>query len=146
VRTVDVATELEEWAASIVPGLNTFPNQPPQLSQALPIVLCEVRSKRRRKTGEMPRLQYQQTAVRLWVVALMLMVAPEPAWTASQALYGMVDDLEDALVRDPTLGGRVPIAEKDMDASFDPPEVEHADGTVARVATMNLTIGEQVGG
>lgn len=144
-RTTDLATRLELWAASVVPALNTYPNQPPELGKALPIVICEVRRKRRSTSREMSKLQYQQTAVRLWVVSLLLMVTPEPAWTASQALYGMVDDLEDALVKDSTLGGRVPTCEKDVEATFEPPEVQHADGTVARVATLQLTVGEQVG-
>jgi len=145
-RTAEVAEAIEEWAASVVDGLNTVATQPEQLSQALPLVICEVTQKVRRNAGEMPKLQYQQTAVRRWTATLLLLVAPVDPWTASAQLYDMVDDLETALVRDPTLGQRVPLATTDFDASFQPPEVEHDDGTVARAATMTLTIGEQVGG
>lgn len=146
-RTKDLATLLEAWASETVPALNTEPMQPEAISQALPLVICEITAKRRRKAGETgTKLQFQQTAVRVWSASLLIMVSPDPAWTASQALYDMVDDLEIAVARDGTLGGRVSYAESDIDASFTPPEVEHQDGTVARAATFRLTVAEQVGG
>lgn len=141
-NTVDIATALEQWAASVIPGLNAEASQPEQLAFALPLVICEITEKRRRRTES----GYQQTGMRAWSASLMLLVSPEDTWNASQILYGMIDDLELALARDPTLGGRVPIADSDYTASFQPPEVEHQDGTVARQATMKLSIGEQVKG
>lgn len=146
-RTKEVAAAVEEWAVSIVPGLHAEPTQPEQLAQSLPLAICEVTEKRR-ANGQSTAgvLGYQQTGARAWSAQLMLLVAPTDPWTASQLLYDMVDDLEAAIVRDPTLGGRVPVSDSSFSASFSPPEVEHQDGTVARLATMRLTIGEQVGG
>lgn len=146
-NTKDLATALEEWASAEVPGLNSEPNQPEQLSQSLPLVICEITEKRRRKAGDDGALSaYQQTDIRGWSATLLLLVDPTDKWVASQALYDMVDTLELAIVRDQTLGGRVTVADTDHTASFVPPEVEHQDGTVARAATMRLTIGERVTG
>lgn len=146
-RTTDLATAIEDWAVATIPGLHAEPTQPEQLAQSLPLAICEVTEKRRASTGRQGGAQaYQQTNLRAWTASLMLLVSPTDPWTASQTLYDMVDDLEAALVRDPTLGSRVPTADTDFSATFTPPEVEHQDGTVARLATMRLTIGEQVGG
>lgn len=144
-RTKEIATAVEAWASSTVTGLNSYPAPPESLGEALPLVIAEVRNRRRRRTGEDREgfQQFQQTAARIWSVQLLILVDPNPEWTASQTLYDITDDLEEAIRKDSTLGGRIPFADSDLDVSFDPPEVEHADGTVARAATMTITIGEQ---
>lgn len=141
--TTAVAKACEEWAAESA-GLNSSFDFPPEaLDKALPLVIAEVQRKRREQSPEeFAARQYQQTTVRVWNVELTLLVSPDPAWTASHTLYDMVDTLEDALFKDVTLGGRVSYAEKVVDASFDPPEIEFSDGTVARQATFQMTVGE----
>lgn len=142
-ETVDIATRLEDWVvASTDPAINSYPEDPGDFTNALPLVAANIQRKRHVASGgEFPKLQYQQTMVRIWTVRLMIMVTPEPSWTASQELYKYVDQLDDALLRDPTLGGRVEAAAPETDTEF-PGEVEHASGLVALVAFYQISVGE----
>lgn len=143
--TTDVAKACEQWAAETA-GLNSSFDYPPEsLNKVLPLVIAEVQRKARNaRPQNFPERTYQHTTVRSWTVELTLLVSPDPAWTASHSLYTQVDALEEALFKDATLGGRVSFAETEVDASFDPPEVEFTDGTVARQATFLMTVGELV--
>lgn len=143
--TQQVAEALEAWATDTVDGLSSYGHQPEELAKALPLVICEVKRNRVTKTdADLPGGAYQQVNVRTWNASLMLLVSPDPTWTASTQLYAMVDALGAALRADSTLGGRVAMAAPVYDATYDPPEVEHSDGTVARMATFLFTVGERV--
>lgn len=151
-KTREVARAVELWAVEVstndadLADLSSFDYPPEDLSKAMPLVVAEVQDKRRQQNNQGQKFQqrdYQQTAIVAWEVDLMILVPPDPAWTASYSLYDYVDALAAALKKDSTLGGRVTFASKDYVASFDPPEVEHDDGTVARAATVTVNIGEQ---
>lgn len=143
--TTDLALALEAWAAATC-GFNTEEHQPTVLSEALPLVICEIKSDdRSERATQIPRLgPYEQTLVRMRTAELQLMVDPEPSWTASQGLYVAVDALAAALREDDTLGERVHMASKRYGASYDPPEIQHQDGTVARLARFTMYVGELV--
>jgi hypothetical protein len=150
-RTSDLADAVEAWAVATVPALSALDHAPNDLLESLPIAICEVVRKRRSESqvgggGEFQQMNYQQTAVRSWTVNLMILVKPDPDWDASKELYSITDDLEEALTKDHTLGGRVEAATPEHEASFEPAEVEWTDGTIARAATMRFTIGEMIGG
>jgi hypothetical protein len=141
--TEEVARALEEWAAEAASLTSSFDYPPEELSKALPLVIAEVKRKQRQQAPQQFQQQtYQQATVRVWTAEVVLLVSPDPAWTASRSLYTLVDTLESALYVDPTLGDRVGFADKTIDASFDPPEIEFSDGTVCRQATFNMTVGE----
>jgi hypothetical protein len=144
--TEQLAITMEEWVAEVVPGFSRYEHMPTELAKALPMVIGEVVGDEVREGNrDVPNLgPYQQLLVRTRRVTLLLLVPPEPSWTASQALYSAVDLLGAALRRDPTLGGRVKEASKFYEASYTPPELQHADGTRARQATLTVTVGEQV--
>lgn len=143
--TKDLAQAVEAWAADVT-GFNSEAHQPTMLSEALPLVICEIKTDARDKRS--PNIQelgpYEQTLVRARTAELLLMINPEPSWTASQTLYDAVDLLADALKDDQTLGSRVHLASKRYAAGYDPPEMQHADGTVARVARFVMYVGELV--
>lgn len=145
VSTKDLATALEAWASAVT-DLNAEAHAPTRLSDAFPLVICEIKADvRTNKLSTLPGLgQYEQTLVRARTAELLLMVDPEPSWTASQGLYDYVDTLANEITRDQTLGGRVHVASKFYDASYDPPEAEYQDGTVARIATFRMYVGELV--
>lgn len=147
--TILIAKAVEDWAVSVIPSLNSYDYAPRSLSQALPLVLSEVKRKQHQEltTTEsgFQQYQFQQTSVNLWNVDLMILVDPSDPWSASQILYAMTDTLGDALAKDLSLGRRVSFASGDYDVSFDPPEFEYADGTIARVATMSIVVGNQEG-
>lgn len=147
--TNEIAQAVEAWAAGVIPDLHTYDHAPRNLLQAMPLVLSEVQRKSHQELNvtesNFQQYQFQQTAVSLWNVDLLFLVDPADAWTASQILYQMTDTLGDAISKDPTLGQRVSFASGDYEVSFDPPEFEYADGTIARVATMSIVVGEQKG-
>jgi len=143
--TKDIALQLEAWVADVT-GFSSYPDEPRSIQKALPLVISEVLAQRVTMDPE-PKLpgigNYQQQILKVWEMQLMLMVDPTGnTWNASQALYDAIDALETSVKKDPTLSGRVYIASPLTDTSYDPPEVEHADGTVARQATFLITVGE----
>lgn len=144
--TPEIIAAVEAWAVATVPELNSYDSPPEELDQAMPLAIAEVVRDELKTADEtlLSKGQYQQTFLRVHSVDLVLLVNPNPAWTASEALYQMVDVLTKALRRDSSLGDRVHGASPLYDASYEPPEVEYADGTVARQVTINLTIGTTV--
>ena len=146
-RTKDLATALEQWVAEHT-VFQHYEHMPEYISKALPLVICEIQDDSRRDdNSELPNLSgYQQAYVRGRVAELLLMSDPEDpdSWSASQVLYDAVDDLATALRDDPTLGGRVKQASAYYTASYSPPVVQHADGTIARRAAFRITVGELV--
>ncbi len=144
--TPEIIAAVEAWAAETVPALNTYDTPPEELDQSFPLAVAEITRDELKTADEtlLSKGQYQQTFLRVHSVDLVLLVNPNPPWTASAALYEMVDILTRALRRDSSLGNRVHGASPLYDASYEPPEVEYADGTVARQVTINLTIGTQV--
>lgn len=144
--TEEIVDVIELWATETVPELNSYDHPPEQLDQAMPLCIAEVTDDALKTTDERLAGQaaYQQTYLRVHDVDLTLLISPNPAWTASKTLYRMVDQLTVALRRDSTLGNRVHGASPLYDASYEPPEIEYADGTVARQVTIHLTIGTTV--
>lgn len=138
---------VEEWAKTVIPALNTFDHPPAQLSQALPMAIASVATDKVTDQEE-PNLpgqaQYQQTLLRTWDVDLQLLVNPKPASAASFTLYEYVDAIATSLQAGITLSGNVLLAQL-YDATYDPPEVEYSDGTIARQVTLRLTVGETIG-
>jgi hypothetical protein len=145
--TPQLATAMEEWAAAVL-SINTIKGSPTSLGESLPFVICTIqRDQRADRVPELPGIgNFQQTYVRARTTDLLLMVHPEPTDTATETLYTYVDSLGQAILDDPTLGARVHVASQFYDASYDPPEVQFPDGTVARAVTFTVTIGEVIGG
>ena len=147
--TEEVAKAAEAWAVAVIPELHSYEHAPRSILQAMPLVIAEVQRKEHQELtvseSGFQQYSFQQTAVNVWNVDLLFLIDPSDAWTASQVLYNMTDTLGDALDADPTLGQRVSFAASDYEDSFDPPEFEYADGTIVRVATMSIVVGEQKG-
>jgi len=148
-NSTEVAQACEAWAVNNIEGLHSYEHMPRSLAQALPLVIGEIQNKKRQSINttepQFQQYSFQQTAVIVWDVDLLFMIDPSDSWTASQTLYDMTDTLGDLLEKDPTLGGLVNFASEDYEVSFTPPEYEHADGTIARVATMSIVVGFQKG-
>jgi hypothetical protein len=145
-NTVNLMQACELWAAGVIPALNTFDHAPRSISEALPVVVADIQTDRvANADAGLPGLgDYQQTYLRARSVDLLILVAPTPAWTAAQVLYGYVDALGEALQRDRRLGNRVEAASPFYEASYDPPEVEYEDGTIARQVTFRIVAGETI--
>ena len=145
--TLSVIQAVESWAATVVPELSSYDSPPEELITSLPMVLAEVQhesvsDQANKTTPGVP--QYQQTYLRVWEIDLILLTSPDPAWTASHALYDIVDALDLALRKGVVLDDNIVMAQFHT-TSFDPPEVEYADGTVARQATFSVTVAQPIG-
>lgn len=140
--TPTLSANLEEWAADVL-GINAFDHMADSLNKQLPVVICEIETDRRATNDpQLPGLAaYQQTLVRARRATLLLLVDPEPSQDATDILQGYVDQLA-ARLKERTLGGRVHTASSFYDATYNPPVVRHQDGTVARAARFQITIGE----
>lgn len=144
--THDVVTEVTEWAAeSTDPSLNTYAFGPSFKTQALPDVVVEVAAKR--LTSEDPLFPYrglQQKWVKVWSLALSIMVDNADEAAAAEALETYADQLEAALLQDGSLGGRVPFASPFLSFDFTAPFVEYADGTRGREMNVVMHVGDLV--
>lgn len=142
--TNELALAVEAWAAEASDDLNSYEHAPNELAKAMPLVLAEI------KTDTVAEGKYEQAYMRVRGYELLFMVqpgeTPDETWAASQLLSGYIDTLGERLRLDPTLGGRVEVASPLYSASYDPAEMEYADGTVARVVTMRIDVGETTGG
>lgn len=145
-ETLDVIQAVESWAVATVPALSSYDHPPEELDQALPMVLAEVQTDSQQDAeAQLPGMaQYQQTLIRAWAIDLIILASPDPAWTASHALYGYVDALGLAILQGVVIGDNVVMSQFYV-ANYDPPEVEYADGTVARQVTVRITVGETIG-
>lgn len=144
--TLEMIQAVEAWAVGVVPALSSYDHAPEELTTALPMVLAEVQLDNQQDAStELPGMaQYQQTFLRAWTVDLVVLATPDPAWTASHALYGYVDALGGAIREGVVLDGMV-VMSQFYEANYDPPEVEYGDGTVARQVTIKITVGETIG-
>ncbi len=144
--TLDVVQMVEAWAVETVPELSSYDHPPEELSEALPMVLAEVITNAQADANQqLPGMaQYQQTMIRTWDLDLIILMNPDPAWTASHTLYGYVDALGGAVTDVVRLADNVVMSQFYV-ASYDPPEVEYGDGTIARQVTFRITVGEMIG-
>lgn len=145
-NTLEVIQIVEAWAVETVPDLSSYDHPPEELDQALPMVLAEVITNAQADANQqLPGMaQYQHTFIRTWAIDLIVLISPDPAWTASHTLYGYVDALHDAVTEGVRLGDNV-VMSQFYTASYDPPEVQLNDGTVARQVTFRVTVGETIG-
>lgn len=141
--TKDVALAVEAWTGDVT-GFNTFPDQPEDLNAALPIAIAGIRREQTaERNADFSYQQYEQSMSKALTIEVMLLVAPDPPWTADQSLYDAVDQLGAALRSDVTLGNRITAASRTHNAEYIG-EVQHEDGTVFRAATFSVIVGEQV--
>lgn len=139
--TKDIATLVEAWVAATL-SINTYPDNPEEVGEALPLVVGDITNKRLVKSDTaLSQWSYEQPLLKLWNVRVVIMVAPDPVDPQTQTLYDFADSLEVALRKDQTLGGRVQSAAPTHDTEF-PGELTHPSGVVARGAILSLVVGE----
>ena len=145
-NTLDVIRKLETWATDTVPELSSYDFPPEEITSALPLVMAEV------QIGAAVDIdaafpgfaQYQQTFLRTWVVDLTIFASPDPAWTASYALYEYVDALHAVITKGARLQEGV-VMSQFYRANYNPPEAEYSDGTKMRQVTVTVTVAEMIG-
>lgn len=139
-------TKLEAWAeeAASAEGVTAYPQEPPNYSDAFPLVAGAIqRDEEQESSRNFSEQGYEQLHIQFVTVDLHVLTAPDPAWTADQLLYDIVDSLKAALRRDQSLNKRVEMASRLYEVTYDG-EVQTADGTVARMATFRITVGQRV--
>lgn len=149
--TTDLVTAIEEWSSENSPAtayppleLRTQQQDFPPLYEALPTVSAKIVDDAELDTSEQfPTHGYQQMHLQVVSAELMILAEAEPAWTANEALYGIVDGLKAALKSDGTMGGRVQSASRLYRVTYDG-EVQYEDGTVCRMATFRVSVAQRV--
>lgn len=141
-----VADALVAWARATCPEIATGYAYPPAAKPgALPDVAAEDRRVLIRSDDDrFPRRSYEQTRLRVFEMELSFMVEADPPDTATNTLRSFSDRLFAAVLKDNTLGGRVPSAAEEVTATFDPIFVEFEDGVRGRVMTIEMAVGEEV--
>lgn len=143
-NTKEIAEDLEAWAAATVDGLNAFPHEPPNYSEAFPLVACKILTdEETERPNDFSEQGYEQVHIQVLEIELNILVDPEPEWTSDQQLYDIVDSLKAALKVDPTLGQRVEMTSALYRVTYEG-EVETADGTRANLGVFRIVIGQKV--
>lgn len=144
--SLDIVTAIEEWVDDAIPDVAQFDFPPEELTENLPVVIAEISTDEQLNAeANLPGVgQYQQTLVRAWTVDIIILTNPDPPQDATHELYGYLDTLSGLLRKWVRLGPNVVLSQF-YSASYDPPEVEFADGTKARQVTVRVTVGETIG-
>lgn len=144
--SLEMVQAVEAWVVNALPDLSSYDSPPEELTTALPIVIAEIGEDQNTDAeSNLPgQAQFQQTFLRVWNVSILLLVLPDPAWTASHTLYGYVDELGRLIRHGVVLAPNVVMGQY-YDANYEPPEVEYSDGTICRQVTIQVTVGETIG-
>lgn len=146
-NSILVVKGVESWVVGVIPALiSSFSVPPEELDKTLPLVIAAIRSDSlNEEDASLPgTAQFEQTLLRLWTIDVVIMVKPDPVTAQTEALYGYVDALGGSLRGGVSLSDKVVLSHL-YDASYDPPEVEYDDGTIARQVTISVVVGETVG-
>lgn len=151
--TKELRDRIEAWCAEATGNeitayppieLKTDQQDFPPLFEALPTASCKIVEDNQQVASlEYPAKAYQQTQLQVVTAEVMLLADAEPMWTANDVLYDLVDQLKSKLAKDGTLGGRVSSASPLYRVTYDG-EVQYEDGTVCRMATFRMSVGQAV--
>jgi hypothetical protein len=142
----DAVQALGAWARATIDELiANYDHVPASKPEGLPDVVVEAA-----RTGiagaEDTRFRYwaqlQQANVYFVESTLSFMVDNSDPASAAALLRSMENRLLMSVIRDATLGGRVPFASPLIEFDFTGPFVEYVDGTKGREMTMTIAVGD----
>jgi hypothetical protein len=141
------------WIAEALPEVqgHEYPYLPGGKALGLPDCAAELESREvRRDDPDFPMLAVQQAFLRIRRYSFSFMVdageSEADAQAADATLHDFADRLEVELLRDLTLGQRVPMASPFVRFDYTPPLVRWEDGTIGRQMLMALAVAELVQG
>jgi hypothetical protein len=139
-----VVRGLTAWARATIPALQDGYNYEPTEKATLPdVVVVLDASQIEYGDTTFPLHAIQQRVVQRYDCTLSFMVNNEDPQHAAEELRGYGDLLRAELLRDGTLGQRVPVASPFVTFDYTPPFVVYPDGTRGREMTMTISIAEQ---
>jgi hypothetical protein len=142
-----VVAALVAWARATLPALaGGYSYTPAGKTQALPDVVADHATIEYvlEDPQRFPMLGFQQRLLAVHSVGLSFMVDNTDEAAAAAALRGYADALAASLLRDGTLGGRVPLCSPIMTFDFTRPFVEYQDGTRGREMTLEMFVADPV--
>lgn len=147
-NTNDLSDALLAWALAVVePDLAAgYVYTPASKPDPMPDVIVDLmRSFVQEGGGDaFPMWQLQQRMVEGYDYEFTFTVDNQDPQTAAQELRNFRDRFAQAVLRSPTLDGRVPFRSPFVSFDFGQPFVEYEDGTTGREMTMTLTVGDLV--
>jgi hypothetical protein len=132
------------WCRASVPELVNGYNYEPSEKTILPdVVVVLDTSQIETGTTSFPLHAIQQRVIQRYDCTISLMVENDDPQAAAQDLRRYADALRAQLLKDGTLGQRVPVASPYVTFDYTPPFVVYPDGTRGREMTMSISIAEQ---
>jgi hypothetical protein len=145
VNEQEVGEAVSAWVQATCPGIETGYAYPVSSKLgALPDVVAFVTGKRLGPDHpEFPFAQLDQSWMRVFTLEVSIMVQADGD---GEAAHGQLQEfgelLEQAIVEDATLGGRVEMASPQIQFDYSTPFVEYQDGTRGRELFINMTVAE----
>lgn len=132
------------WLREVIPALKGgYAFIPTKTDQELPDVVVDMAGSQ--LTPADPRfafLDVQQGWVMVHTLDVSFMVDDQDPEAAAQQLRGFQSAIMASLLRDGTLGGRVPFVSPHVAFDYTLPFVERPDGTLGREMAVTLLVGE----
>jgi hypothetical protein len=154
VATSAVAAAVEAWIVELIPGMDgkTYDYHASQKSHPFPDAAIEVDEVRQ---GDTPRdvgmddmngapQGWEQAVYRSYTIRIVLITDEDPPAAAEDDLREWGDLIQDSLLFDRTLGGRVQWVNRAARCDFTPPFVEFEDGARGRMMTAEIQVGEAI--
>jgi hypothetical protein len=132
-----------DWCRATIPELQNGYHYEPMEKTTLPdVVVVLDTSQVELGNTTFPLHAIQQRVIQRYDCTVSLMVENEDPESASERLRTYADGLRSQLLRDGTLGQRVPVASPFVTFDYTPPFVVYPDGTRGREMTMTISVAE----
>jgi len=134
---------LVAWVRATIPALTDGFNYEPTEKTTLPdVVVVLDTSTIELGDSTFPLHAIQQRVIQRYDCTISLMVDNEDPGQAATTLRSYADALRAELLKDGTLGQRVPVASPFVTFDYTPPFVVYPDGTRGREMTMTISVAE----
>jgi hypothetical protein len=134
---------LTAWSRAVIPELIAgFDYEPTEKTSLPDVVVVLDTSQIELGDSTFPIVAIQQRAIQRYDCTLSFMVDNEEPEIAAAKLRSYADVLRAELLKDGTLGQRVPVASPYVTFDYTPPFVVYPDGTRGREMTMTISIAE----
>jgi len=140
-----IVTGLVSWCRESIPELlDGFHYEPTEKTVLPDVVVILDASNIELGDASFPLHAIQERVIQRYDCTLSLMVDNEDPQTAAETLRRYADTLRAELLKDGTLGQRVPVASPFVTFDYTPPFVVYPDGTRGREMTMTISVAEYV--
>jgi hypothetical protein len=138
-----MVTAIRDWCREQIPELENGYNFEPTEKTVLPdVVVVLDTSSVEFGDSSFPLVALQQNVIQRYDCTISFMVDNTDPGPAAEQLRRFADTLRAQLLKDGTLGQRVPVASPFVTFDYTPPFVVYPDGTRGREMTMTISVAE----